>query len=219
MGIVPLFAGFFPETTHSSIESLNEPKLTLSTPFEKRGMSGVVIHHYGNGVEAITHRIVQTSPSGEAKIVPQAVIQHPALPTIKTSISTEDSVIGGYLYENVLLLAPNAQTYAHITQKYAKNWIHPDLYASFLAQAKEATPTKENLLAFAQAYQVGLVYIVGEKEVKLLDPYSGEIVNKAKKSIETNTTQTPFYMHFKKIDTGWFSGAEKRSYYQLMESL
>jgi len=216
---LPLFAGFFPSTIHTSISATGENSVSLASPFPVNGMSGVVIHNYGNALEAITDYLVQTSSQGNAKRIHHTIIHHDKLPTIKTAITSGDKVIGGYLYNNVLLLAPDADTYAKVTALHSKNWIHPDLYALFLSQEGEATPSKENLAAFAKAYQVGLIYIIKNGSAILLDPISGNIVGEKTMTGLPTKTQFPFYMRFDEIQTGWFSKSGKGDYYKTMEKI
>lgn len=216
---LPLFAGFFPATTHTSITKSSGEKLILSTPLFANGMSGVVVHDYGNNLKAITGRFVQTSKDGQAKIVTTDIIHHDKLPTIKTPIKAGDSAIGGYLYNNVLLLAPDADTYARITSQDNKKWIHPDLFALFLSQEGEARPTRANLSLFAKRYQVGLIYIVRKNSAILLDPFSGSIINQKSMDNLPSKAQYPFYMRFDKIDSGWFSSNTTGNYYNTMETL
>ena len=106
---LPLLAGFFPKTVHTSIKSVEGKNITLKSAFPIQGMSGVVIHNYGNDLTAITHRITQPS-KGKAQLISADVLHHDELPTIKTSAVAGDKVVGGYLYDNVLLLAPDADT-------------------------------------------------------------------------------------------------------------
>jgi len=141
-------------------------------------MSAVVIHNYGNSLETIISYIAQTSSDGSAKILDKDIIHHDELPTIKTAVGKGDKVIGGYLYNTILLLAPDANTYAKITSAHDKLWIHPDHFALFLSKEGDAYPTKENLAIFAREYQVGLIYIVRNGSAVLLDPISGQIVGK-----------------------------------------
>jgi hypothetical protein len=162
---------------------------------------------------------MQTSP-GKAKLLENDTIIHDELPTIKTAVRAGDKVIGGYLYNNVLLLAPDANTYAKVTSSTNKKWIHPDLYALFLSQEGEASPSRENLAIFAKKYQVGLIYIIKKGSAVLLDPLSGKIVGKKGVSGMPSKAQYPFYMRFDEIQTGWFSkGSKEGSYYNMMESL
>jgi len=183
------------------------------------GMSAVVVHDYGNSLEAITTYITQTASTGNAKIIGKDIIHHDELPTIKTTVSAGDKVIGGYLYNNVLLLAPSADTYSRIISSHNKKWIHPDLFALFLSKEGEAQPTKANLARFAKEYQVGLIYIVRNGSAVLLDPVSGQVVGKKAMSNLPAQGQYPFYMRFEEIKTGWFSKSATGNYYQTMESI
>lgn len=216
---LPLFAGFFPPTVHTSVKSVDNNTITLNKKFPIDGMSGVVIHNYGNDLTAITTRITQTS-NATASLVTTDILQHENLPTIKTAVSAKDKVIGGYLYENVLLLAPDADTYAKITSRHNKTWIHPDLFALYLSVEGENYPTKENLSHFARKYQVGLIYIVRKNSAVLLDPISGKIISQ--KSMKNLPAQGafPFYMRFEKIDSSWFGSDDVTgNYYDTMQSL
>ena len=218
---LPLFAGFFPSTVHTSISSVSGKNISLRSSLPVTGMSAVVIHTYGTGnnLQAITRTLMQTSP-GKAKLLENDTILHDELPTIKTAVRAGDKVIGGYLYNNVLLLAPDATTYAKVTSSVNKKWIHPDLYALFLSQEGEGIPSRENLAVFAKKYQVGLIYIIKKGSAVLLDPLSGKIVGKKGVSNMPSKAQFPFYMRFDEIKTGWFSKSTKGgNYYNMVESL
>jgi hypothetical protein len=219
LAALPLFAGFFPPTVQTSISNVAGKNVSLRSALPVTGMSGIVIHNYGNNLQAITRTLMQTSP-GKAKLLENDTIIHDELPTIKTAVRAGDKVIGGYLYNNVLLLAPDANTYARVTSSANKQWVHPDLYALFLSQEGEASPSRENLAVFAKKYQVGLIYIIKKNSAVLLDPISGQIVGKKSVSGMPSKAQYPFYMRFDEIKTGWFSkGSKKGSYYNMVESL
>lgn len=215
---LPLFADLFPASTESTVTSTQNNTLQLSTPFQTNGMSGIVIHKYDEGLEAATTYIVQTSSDGNAKIQDKPFMEKSSLPNIATKVAPGDKVIGGYLYDNVMLLAPDETTYQNITTKYNKKWIHPDLYAAFMSKDREKDVTKENLASFAKAYQVGLIAIVKKGTLALYDPVSEQII--AQETIETpNEGQIPFFTRFKKIKTGWFSMASDDNYYNNMEQI
>jgi len=219
LATLPLFAGFFPSTVQTSISSVEKNNIGLRAILPVNGMSGVVVHNYGNQFEAVISYLVQTSPNGTGNLIHTDMIHHDELPTIKTAVSVGDKVIGGYLYNNVLLLAPDANTYAKITASHSKKWVHPDLYAIFLSREGEAKPTRENLAAFAKTHQVGLVYIVRNGSAVLLDPISSKIVGKKTLGGLPTQAQYPFYMRFDEIRTGWFSKSGKGDFYRTMESL
>ncbi|MCW8820683.1 MAG: plasminogen-binding N-terminal domain-containing protein [Sulfurovum sp.] len=216
---LPLFAGFFPQTVHTSIKSVKDRSITLNSKFPVNGMSGVVIHNYGNDLTAITSRITQTSSDGSASLLNADILHHDELPTIKTAVSPKDKVIGGYLYNNVLLLAPDADTYAKIVSSDTKKWIHPDLFALYLSVEGEEGPTKENLADFAKKYQVGLIYIVRKNTAALLDPISGKIVSQKPMADLPTKGKFPFYMRFEALESGWFGSKAEGNYYNTMESL
>lgn len=217
---LPLFAGFFPQTVHTSVKSIQGNAIKLNSSFPVVGMSGVVVHNYGSELAAITGRIVQTAADGSAAALGVDVLEHDALPTIKTTIAPNDKVIGGYLYENVLVLAPDADTYAKIVASEHKRWIHPDLYAVYLSSEGEEGVTKANLANFAKKYQVGLVYIVRKNSAVLLDPISGKIVAQKSMSGLPKEGKFPFFMRLEPIKSGWFGSDEiTGNYYQAMEIL
>jgi len=213
---IPLLADFFPKSSVTTIAKANDKQIVLKKPLSINGMSCAIIHNYGNNIKALTFMAKQISKDGTIQLIDSDIIHHDSIPTINTKPQVNDKVIGGYLYNNVLLLAPNEQTYEALTKQYHKNWMHPDLYAMFLSQEGDETPTKESLKGFAKRYQIGLVMIVRKNQIILYDPMSESIVsNKSFKPI-TNKTKYPFYMHFKEIDGGWFSKKDG-DYYKTME--
>lgn len=218
---LPLFAGFFPQTVHTSIKSVNGNTITLNSKFPVNGMSGAVIHDYGHDLTAITSRLSQTTANGQAVLLDADVIDHDALPSIRTSVLPKDKVIGGYLYNNVLLLAPDADTYVKITSSKQKKWIHPDLFFTYLAVVGDDIPTKENLASFAKKFQIGLIYIVRQDSAVLLDPISGKIVGEKNMAGLPKEGKFPFYMRLNAIESGWFGGSNDTTgnYYNLMQSI
>ena len=91
---LPLFAGFFPATVNTSVSNIGGGNIKLSTALASNGMSGVIVHNYGNNLQAITGRFVQTSTDGQAKIISTDVIHHDELPTIKTAVTSEKMQLG-----------------------------------------------------------------------------------------------------------------------------
>ncbi len=213
---IALMADFFPRTINTTVSGVNGDTVTLKSKLPI-GMSGIVIHGYGGDLKSITAIIKQTS-ANEAKIIGKGLVAHENLPAPKTKIKAGDKVIGGYLYDNVLVLAPNADVYNEVTSSYDKNWIHPDEFALFLSTIKEPTPTKENLKAFAKEYQAGLILIVKKESMVLYDPLSEKVVSKKAYSTKTAYEQAPFYMRLKKIRTGLFGSEYEGNYYKLMEN-
>jgi len=214
---LPLFADLFPATTQSTISNANNNILQISPAFPANGMSGIIIHTYKDGASAATTAAVQNE-NGILTIIDSPLMENGKLPQIATKAIVGDKVIGGYLYDNVLLLAPNQNTYNEITSKYKKNWINPDNYASFISQKRDGVPTKENLSSFAKSYQVGLIAIVKKDSIVIYDPLSQRIISKEPFATQAQT-QTPFFSNFEKVRTGWFGSTVDENYYTLMEQI
>ena len=218
LGSWTLLAGFFPATVTTTLKSVDGSTGRLARAFGSNGMSGVVIHRFGKGLEAITAIAVQSSP-GTVTLRKGDLLDHKGLPTPKSVAAPGDKVIGGYLYNNVLVLAPNAETYSKITRSGGRFWIHPDLYAAFLAREGDSTPDADNLAKFAKEAQVGLVYIVQKGRAILFDPVSRHIVGSKPFQAVGSKTKYPFYNRFSKISGGLFGGSGEGDYYQAVGAI
>jgi hypothetical protein len=208
-----LGAGFFPPTVTTTVKSVEGNRVTLSKPLPVNGMSGIVIHNFGKGLSAITGVLTQVSP-GVATVRKGDLLDHRGLPTPKSVAQPGDRVVGGYLYSNVLVLAPNAQTYSKITRSGGRFWIHPDLYAAFLAREGDSAPSPSNLAKFAKEAQVGLVYVVQKGRAILFDPISGHVVGSQPFTPVGGEAKYPFYIRFSKVGGGWFGGSGTGDYYK-----
>ncbi len=216
---IPLFADFFPATVEQTIKSVNGKNIELSSPFPVTGMSGVVIHRYGTSTQTATAPLVQTEDNGKAVLLNTSLIEKSKLPVIVTKPVVGDKVVGGYLYNNVLLLAPNASAYNSFKSKYNKEWIHPDLFGVYLARNGDNATTAENLESFAREYQVGLVAIVMKDSILLYDPISKHIVGKQANILTDSTANTPFFMRFDVRSKGFFGGEKRSDYFETMAKI
>jgi len=219
LGTVSLFAGFFPKSVTTSVASVDGETIYLKRSLGREGMSGALIHNFRD-IEAMTGYLMQTGKPNEAKLVLKNVIKHDKLPSIKTPPQKGDKVIGGYLYGNVMAIAPDMTTYDNIVKAYpSKTWFHPDLLAVFLSSEGEAVPTPELLETFATEYQIGLFYIVKKDEAVLYDPISRHVVARKPFRGTVKNAKFPFFMRFDKFRTGIFSDTseEDGNYYEVVE--
>ncbi len=218
LSIVPLMADFYPATVSSSVSGINHKNIVLTRPLSAKGMSAIVMHNYGKELKAITS-YMRYNGSKQGVLITNEPINHGELPAVKPKIAKGDQVIGGYLYKNILLLAPDANTYAKITKSADKNWIHPDIFAMFLSKEGDQIPTQENLQKFANEYQVGLIYVVQKGKGLLYDPISKRYVSQKTLTGLPAKGQFPFYMRLGKIESGWFSREKKGDYYNSIGKL
>lgn len=216
-----LMAGQLPKKIVTTIYSIERDGRVILSGNIPRGRSGIVVHSYGNGLFAITHTAI--SLGGNRAIIDNyKTLKHKDLPTIKTAIQKGDKVIFGNLYSNVLLIAPDEQSYSTITKSINRVWIHPDMYAYYLIKNNESRVTLKNLKKFAIENQVGLVVIVAKDGIRVLDPISGVYLRKLPLNINISKAQSPFYARFEQIDTDIFSQADKKefpAYYKGVEGI
>jgi hypothetical protein len=181
-------------------------------------MSGIIIHNYGSELEAISSYFVY-SGSQKGRLLKYEPINHTELPSVKSNVKVGDKIIAGYLYNTILVLAPDHSIYSKITSSADKNWVHPDLYAMFLSKEGDQIPTKDNLAKFASEYQVGLVYIVKRGKGVLYDPVSRRYVGETSLKGLPSKGEFPFYMRLGKIESGWFSREATGTYYQMVGNI
>ena len=205
------------ETTIKSVNTQGAIQLSISVP---AGMSGIVVHDYGNGLSAITHRLVSQSNS-MAKMLPYRAMTHENIPSIQTAIKVNDKVIFGNFYSNVLLIAPNEKSYSTIIKKFNKTWIHPDAYALDLMKTEESAISKQGLKKFSQANQVGLVLIATQNRLLILDPISQQFIGEESLNISSTKAMRPFFSRFEQMSVSEFnfSDVKLKEYYQAIQEL
>lgn len=218
LSMTQLTAGFYPTTINTTITSVNNGSVSLAKALPVRGMSGVVVHKFDDRLQAIVGYIAKTD-NNSARTIKGTAITHTSLPSVKNVYRVGDNVIGGYMYDNILLLAPNEKVYADITRSSNKNWVHPDIFATFLSKNSQGLPTRENLEIFAKEYQVGLIYIVKKNIATLYDPISHSVVGTREFNTPVTDVKAPFYMRLKSIKSGMFSTTSGGNYYNIMDSI
>ena len=201
----------FPKRVVTSIQSIGKNGIVTLSGDIPKGRSGIVVHNYGKGLSAITHTLI-TLPNNRASIAKYDMSIDSNMPTVDTPIRVGDRVILGNLYSNVLLIAPDEQSYSKITKTFNKVWIHPDIYAFYLIKNGEDRVTIKNLKKFAIENDVGLVAIVARDGLRIFDPLSGHYLRKLPIDIDITKAQSPFYARFEQIDTNIFSVASKKEF-------
>ena len=214
-----LIANSLPQRIETTIKSIHGNSIQLAQNVSA-GMSGLIVHDYGNGLSAITHSVISTK-NGKVKILPYTAILHENIPTVKTEAKVNDKVILGNFYNNALLIAPDARSYSNITKKFNKAWIHPDAYALQFMSEERSEISLESLQKFARNNQVGLVLIATKTELLILDPLSKKFLGQ--KAIKGTATEAmkPFFSRFEHMDvsTFGFSDIKLKDYYKAIQDL
>jgi len=215
-----LMAIELPRAIETTVQNIHDKTVQLSQNVPK-GMSGTVVHNYGNGLSAITHSIISLG-GGKATLRPYIILSHENLPSIKTEVKKGDKVVFGNFYNNVLVIAPNGRSYREIIKSTKKSWVHPDTYAMHLISSSEAQINLDNLKLFSSKNQVGLVLIATKNSLITLDPISGVVLSRESLTLSNNKAQSPFYARFEQIDTDIFSSTDTKEfpkYYKGIERL
>ena len=214
-----LVANNLPEPIQTTIKSINGDTIQLANNIPE-GVSGIIVHNYGNGLSAITHSVI-TTKDGKAKTLPYKAIMHQNIPTVKTEAKVNDKVILGGFYNNALIIAPDAKTYSDISKSFKKIWIHPDAYA--LDFMKEGNPaiSLDSLQKFARANQIGLVLIASTNRLLILDPISKKFLGHKTIKSTANQPMKPFFSRFKQMDTSTFGWSDDKleDYYIAIDKL
>lgn len=210
-----LLADTLPNRISTTINSVNSDTVQVATSIPK-GISGIVIHNYGNKLSAITHRLVSKGGQ-QATIKPYYGLGHKNLPTIKSNIEKGDKVIFGNFYNNVLLIAPDEESYSKTVKTLQRSFVHPDIYAMDLIVNDEKKISFKNLKSFAKKNQIGLVLITTDKNIMVLDPMSSKYLSSLPLTITPKQTMSPFYARFEQISNSIFGTNSKQKfseYYQ-----
>jgi len=217
--MLSLFADGLPNSIKSSVTNVSNDTIQLSSNIPA-GMSGIVIHNYGNGLSAITHAALSLG-NGQASIQAYTAIAHPNIPTVQTAVQKNDTVIFGYFYQNALLIAPNQATYRQVTQKFKRTWTHPDIFALAFMQENETSLNMDILNQFANKNQIGLVLVITAEQLLVIDPISKQIIGNQPYRVNTNDSKTPFFARFDQMDTSVFQFTEKNftPYFQSVAGL
>ena len=211
-----LFADALPKSIKTTIQSLSNDTIKLSNNVPV-GMSGIIIHNYGNGLSAITYTTISLGNS-QATIKPHTAILHQNIPSIQTAVAIGDHVIFGNFYDNALVIAPNQIAYKQITKKFKRTWIHPDAFAlEFMIEGKTKL-SMEILEKFAKKNQVGLVLVVSAEELLVIDPISQKIIGSTALKTNPDTAMSPFYARFEQMDFSVF-GLSKKDYTPYFQSV
>jgi len=216
-----LMANPLPQRIQTKIQAIingDTVKLANNVP---SGMSGLIIHDYGNGLSAITHSLV-TLPNGVAKVLPYRAIRHENMPLIKTDTRVNDRAIIGNFYNNLLLIAPNARTYSDITKSFnGRKWIHPDAYAIEFMKEEISSLSFDSLYQFALKNQVGLVLLVTKNRLRILDPISKTFLGERSIHLVDSKATNPFFSRFEHMDVSafGFSKVALKEYYQAIQDL
>ncbi len=197
--------------------SISTPLLTIEdkrgaieAPELKVGMSGFIVRHFDATHSSIiaNARVTQINPSSNRAIIEFSQydgLRQNSLPSGKWNPKVADEVIIAYDYERALLIAPNDDTYLSLTASIPNiEWVHPDLYATYLSHEGHPTPLVEDFRRFCTASSIGLLYVQSAQTLFTLDCKNFTLLQNTESVVKDQKKQIPFYTRVPKIRAAWW---------------
>lgn len=176
-------------------KSIKIPSMNL-----KEGESGILVRNIENNEFIIADIIVESIENKIAIIsyTPFNSINQQYMPHPIGTPKEGDKAIFRILYNRALIISPNQDIYKNIIDSNTHiDFIHPDIFASFLANSSYNMPNKNNFSNFCKKFAIGLLFIWDKNTIFKLDCNSLKILEKdnltnAKKDL-TNNIKLPFF--------------------------
>jgi hypothetical protein len=200
------------EFNASNIVLTNTNNSTATIPMGnlKVGQSGIVLHKYENGKKLIVSSAYVTQSNttqSTLKFIPFLGLKQNAIPTSSRKPQNGDQFILNYLYEESLLIAPNAEAFRAVRKKFKdNNFPHSDLFGSYLKSNYEPTPNKREIQEYALSQDLRTIFVVIESYVYIVDTRTLAILGKKPVSYLRSGEQMPFYTRIDKIESSIFKG-------------
>ncbi len=192
----------------------------IEAPQLQVGMSGFVVRHFDATHSAIiaNARVSGINPASSRALVefsPYDGVYQPALPTGSWNPKVQDEVVIAYDYARALLITPNDDTYATLTTKNpTMQWVHPDIYATYLSREGHPTPLASDFHRFCTSYSVGLLFVQSAQTLFTLDCKDLTLLHMAPSVTTSKETTLPFYTRVPKIRAAWWGeGSSKLTSY------
>lgn len=188
------------------IDSIDEDFAYVNISGLKVGQSGIIVNKDNKPI-IIATAIVVDSDQNKTKLEFERYdeLKQDAIPDTNLEVKVGDYVIMDYLYETSMLIAPNSESF-QITRKELSNFnfIHPDLFGSYLKVEEEPIPTKEIIQKFAIEQNLGSIIIVVENKAYQVDSRSFKVINIFNVEYEDKKFMSPFFTRVEDIITSVF---------------
>ncbi|TKX29096.1 exporting protein [Campylobacter sp. MIT 12-5580] len=186
--------------------------------------NAVIIKHFKSVKSIIARASVVEKREGLAKLRLEAFtnLEQKALPVLDVVPEVGDEVIVNFLYDRALLIAPDEENYAHITQSLRNFYfIHPDVFGAMMIKDFRLSPKQENFQAFCSNNALGLVIFALENELAFVDCASFTLLFKQDFTTHSLAPQKPFYSRVSNYKKNFFNFFERevRDYYEYYTTL
>lgn len=184
-------AFFIPSKSYSQIENINNKKITLTQNLGLNSISGLVIRNI-NGIDYAIAYIKQIN-NKKAILIDKDPLNGDPLANIESIIKVGDRVIGGFLYDKYILLAPNKKAFMQIKNSFNLKPINSDFFLAYLKAKQKNTPSSSDYKEFATMVGVGLFIIAKNNTIELYDPITQNVIKKVLFKFDNSIEIKPFY--------------------------
>jgi hypothetical protein len=195
---------------------VQEQRGSIEAPDLKVGMSGFVVRHFDATHSSIiaNARVAQINPASNRAIIdfsPYDGLHQNSLPSGAWAPKASDDVVIAYDYSRALLIAPNDDTYAALTKNIPNvEWIHPDIYATYLSHQGHPTPLVEDFNRFCTSASIGLLFIQSAETLFTLDCKNFTLLQSTPSNSKNKTSTIPFYSRAPAIRAAWWGEGSSR---------
>lgn len=191
-------------------------RASIEAPQLQKGMSGFIVRHFDATHSSIiaNARVSETTPSSNKALITFSEfdgLRQNALPNGKWTPQANDEVIIAYDYGRALVIAPNEEIYNKVTKSIPNvDFVHPDLYATYLSHEGHPTPLVSDFRRFCTAASVGLLYIQNAQTLFTLDCKNYTLLQMTPYYAVGEESQTPFYTRVPAIRAAWWGEGSSR---------
>ncbi len=195
---------------------VQEQRGSIEAPELKVGMSGFVVRHFDATHSSIiaNARVTQINPSSNRALLEFSAydgLRQNSLPSGTWTPKAQDEVVIAYDYTRALMIAPNDDTYAAVTASIPNvEWIHPDLYATYLSHEGHPTPLVEDFRRFCTSASIGLLFIQSADTLFTLDCKNFTLLQSTASNAIGKNSLTPFYSRVPTIRAAWWGNGSSR---------
>jgi len=188
----------------------------IEAPQLRVGMSGFVVRHFDNTHSSIIAnvRVTQVNPSSNRALVKFSSydgLRQNSLPRGTWAPEAKDEVVIAYDYARAMVIAPNDDTYASLIASIPNvEWIHPDIFATYLSHQGHPTPLVEDFSRFCTAASIGLLFIQSAETLFTLDCKNFALLQTTPSRAIGENKLVPFYSRVPKIRAAWWGEGSSR---------
>ncbi len=172
------------------------------------GQSGVVLKEIDGNTIILSRAFVQQSNETGSIIefIDKKILFQDAIVTSLLKPSNNDKFVLNHLYNTSLLIVANQEAKKSVQKLYPKqNFLNEDFFALDLKLNNTPIPTQEIITEFAQAQQIGTIFIVVQNNLFIVDSLTFKVIHTSQIKNEETETMVPFLTKINDIKSTIFS--------------